>query len=168
MSGLTNEVAKYLEPTAESQSRDAAIVAQAKEIVGAETDSRKAALAIAQWVYENLDKADGVRGAATAVETLKAKRGDCTEHAALLTALARAVGIPARNTAGIVLVADRKARAGYHAWPELWLGEWVVLDAALGDFDVGPKYIWLRYDEPGEPDPSSMVRLMGKTKVVLK
>lgn len=162
-------ITKFLKPTSTSQSNDPKIVEKAKSIVGAEQDSRAAATALVQWVFKNLGKADGVRGTASAVETLNAGRGDCTEHAALTVALARAAGIPARNVTGIVLVPGKKTEAGYHAWPEFWLGEWVVLDPALGTFDVGPHYIWLGYDEPGEVHGTGrMARLIGRTKIAIK
>ncbi|MFO0554399.1 MAG: transglutaminase-like domain-containing protein [Polyangiaceae bacterium] len=166
MKDVPADVARFLKSSADSQSDDPAIVAKLKEIIGTETDSKKAAGKIAYWVFKNLTKADGVRGSASAVETLAAMRGDCTEHAALVVALARAAGIPARNTSGIVLIPGKKAIAGYHAWPELWLGDWVILDAALGNFDVGATYVFMAYDEPGEPEPAGMIRLVGRTKVV--
>jgi hypothetical protein len=162
------DVARFLAPTADSQSDDPGIVAKAKEIIGAERDSRAAAHAIVRWVYQTLEKRDGIRGTASAVETLASRRGDCTEHAALVVALARAVGIPARNTSGIVLVGGTPPRAGYHEWPELWLGEWVIMDAALGRYDVGPTYIWLEYDEPSEVSSHAMFRLIGKTRIKVK
>lgn len=166
--GLAPEVERFSHATAMSQSEDPAIAALSAKIVAGEKNSRKAALAIAKWVYANLEKADGVRGAATAVETLQAKRGDCTEHTALVVALARAAGIPARAAGGIVLFQDKDGpTAGYHAWPELWVGEWVVLDAALGAFDVSANYLFLDYDEPGEPASDAMLRLLGKTRIVV-
>jgi hypothetical protein len=171
LSTLPDELKRYLAPNANSQSDATEIVVLADKIVGKQKDSRKAARAIAEWVFRNLQKADGVRGQASALETLAAMRGDCTEHSALVVALARASGIPARVASGIVLVpADKpgdKPGAGYHAWPELWLGEWVVMDAALGVFDTGSDYIFFEYDEPGEADSNALMMLAGKTKIVL-
>jgi transglutaminase-like putative cysteine protease len=120
-------------------------------------------------VFQKLDKRDGARGAASAVETLKAKAGDCTEHTALTVALARAAGIPARAAGGIVLIPGPKSQAGYHAWPELWLGEWVVMDPALGELDTGPRYILLGYDEPGEArGEAKLVRLLGRAAIRMR
>ncbi|MBK6519922.1 MAG: hypothetical protein IPM79_33970 [Polyangiaceae bacterium] len=169
MKDLPADISKYLGPTAMSQSTDPEIVARAKEIVGAEGDSKLAARKIVAWVNKNLAKKDGTRGAASAVETMKSKHGDCTEHTALVVALARAAGIPARSASGIVLIPGTKIQGGYHAWPELWIGEWVVMDAALGTLDVGPSYLWLGYSEPGEPNKGSKLsRLVGRTKLVVK
>ena len=41
---------------------------------------------------------------ATAAEVARSREGDCTEHAVLLAALARARGIPARVAMGLVYV----------------------------------------------------------------
>jgi hypothetical protein len=163
------EFAGYLAPTPASQSDDPAIVALAREIAGDRRDSREVAAAITREVFFMLDKRDGVRGSATAVETLDARRGDCTEHAALTVALHRAAGIPARIASGMVIAElGGKTEAAYHAWTEVWLGEWVVMDAALGDLEVGANYIWFAYDEPGDPSgANSMSQLLGRTRVVL-
>ena len=166
LTALPADLQRYLASNANSQSDAPEIVELAAKVVGKQKDSRKAARAIAEWVYRNLQKADGVRGQASALETLAAMRGDCTEHSALVVALARASGIPARVASGIVLVPGEKPGAGYHAWPELWLGEWVVMDAALGVFDTGSDYIFFEYDEPGEADSNALMKLAGKTKIV--
>jgi hypothetical protein len=57
--------------------------------------------------------------------------GDCTEHAVLLAALARAVGRPARVAAGLLLVrADGQPQAFGHAWAEIHeAGRFVPVDA---------------------------------------
>jgi transglutaminase-like putative cysteine protease len=63
------------------------------------------------------------RGAAYAVEK---RVGDCTEFAALLAALCRANGIPARLSAGFAFGGHRWER---HAWTEVWLrGIWIPAD----------------------------------------
>lgn len=169
ISDLPPEVARFLGPTARSQSTEPAIIAKSKEIVSDEKDSDKAARKIVRWVYQKLEKRDGARGAASAVETLKANAGDCTEHTVLTIALARAAGIPARAAGGIVLIPGSKTEAGYHAWPELWVGEWVVMDPALGQLEAGPRYLFLGYDEPGEVrGEGKLVRLLGRTKLRIK
>lgn len=161
------EVRVHLDATAVSQSDDAAIVARAREIVGGQTDARVVAEAIVDWVHAHTEKRDGSRGAATAVETLTAGHGDCTEHTALAVALLRAAGLPARNAAGIVLVPGQKRdEAGYHAWVEVWLGDWVVMDPALGDTYVRPRYLLLGHEEPGLLDGGAeLSRLIGRTTI---
>jgi hypothetical protein len=41
-------------------------------------------------------------------------------------ALCRAAGIPAVTCAGVVYVDN--GIFGYHAWPAVWVGEWVAID----------------------------------------
>lgn len=167
--GVPDDVRKFLEPTTTSQSDHRAIVERARAIVDGTKDAREAARAITMWVHDNLGKRDGTRGAATAVETLEAGFGDCTEHAALTVALLRAAGMPARNVSGVVLVPGFfSADAGYHAWAEVWIGEWVAQDAALGSADVAAHYLHLGYDEPGMPSGSGgLSRMLGRTKITV-
>lgn len=78
-------------------------------------------------------------GYASALEALRRRSGDCTEFAVLLTAAARARGIPARIIIGLVY-ADRfsgkKDVFSPHAWVQAWDGErWTSYDAALDSFD---------------------------------
>ena len=54
--------------------------------------------------------------------------GDCNEHTVLFVALARALGLPARTAVGLVYL---DGSFYYHAWPEVWLGEWVAVDPDL-------------------------------------
>lgn len=57
--------------------------------------------------------------------------GDCSEHAVLLTALARAAGRPARVALGLLLVQQAGGVYAFgHAWSELYhAGRWVPVDA---------------------------------------
>src|SRR6201991_1224092 len=78
-------------------------------------------------------------GYASALETVTTRRGDCTEHAVLLTAIARAMGIPARVVTGIVY-AERMGGANRvfvpHAWTQAWInGRWISFDSAQRRFD---------------------------------
>jgi transglutaminase-like putative cysteine protease len=80
---------------------------------------------LAAWVYYNLEKRP-VLGIPDALTTLQTRRGDCNEHAALFTALARSVGIPTRVAAGVTL---HQGAFYYHAWNEVCLGDnWLSLD----------------------------------------
>jgi len=80
-------------------------------------------------------------GYASALEVAKNPEGDCTEHAVLLAALGRSVGIPTRVVDGL---AYTKHYAGVdhvfvpHAWAQAWVdGKWQSFDAALMGFDAG-------------------------------
>lgn len=75
------------------------------------------------------------RGFALASRVARDRAGDCTEHAVLLTALARSVGLRARVALGLAIVLDENGVQSYgHAWAELRERDrWVVADAALND-----------------------------------
>ena len=59
---------------------------------------------------------------ATAADVAQTREGDCTEHAVLLAALARAKDIPARVAIGLVYVESLKG-FGYHMWTELYVND---------------------------------------------
>jgi hypothetical protein len=71
------------------------------------------------------------RGWDAASRIARAGVGDCTEHAVLLTALARAAGRPARVALGLLVVrVDGEPLAFGHAWAELHDGgRWTPVDA---------------------------------------
>jgi transglutaminase-like putative cysteine protease len=73
------------------------------------------------------------RGYDIASIVAKRREGDCTEHAVLLAALARAFRFPARVVGGIVLLeAEGKILAFGHAWVEVHrAGRWQPADAAF-------------------------------------
>jgi hypothetical protein len=80
-------------------------------------------------------------GYASAREIVESREGDCTEHAVLLAALVRALGIPARVATGIAYAPQFGAQRNVfvpHAWVMAWIdGEWRGFDAALARFDAG-------------------------------
>jgi transglutaminase-like putative cysteine protease len=92
-------------------------------------------------------------------------QGDCNEHTVLFTALARAVGLPTRMAAGVVLV-DLHGEGPafyYHAWPEVWLGAWHALDPTLGQFPADATH--LRFVVGGLDQQVDILRLIGSLRV---
>lgn len=92
------------------------------------------AQAIYNWVKRHLNYSGYIaddRGAAYALDKLK---GDCTEHAYLTVALARANGIPARMVGGYEIANNTVLKASdYHNWAELYVdGAWRLLDTQKG------------------------------------
>ncbi len=167
---LDPEIARFLEPTAMAQSDNPAILSLAREIAGTEKDAMKVAEKIIAAVFHGITKEAGARGSATATEVLRNGSGDCTEHAVLVVALMRAAGIPARVIDGIVLAAneDGSGVAGYHAWAEIWLGQWVGVDGTVGETGTSARYLEFGIDEPGQlGSGGKMMRAIGKTKIEL-
>jgi transglutaminase-like putative cysteine protease len=134
------DLQEYLAPNATVQCDDPALRAKAKEIVGDETDAWLAAQKLVRWVHGNMAKVDHDPRPCTATECLAMMKGDCSEHATLLTALARAVGIPSRFVTGIVYLNDGYY---YHAWNELYINRWVSVDPTWGEYTVDAGHLAL-------------------------
>jgi len=77
-------------------------------------------------------------GYASASQALVAREGDCTEHALLLAAAGRALGMATRVASGVAYVERFGERSDVfvpHAWAQAWVdGHWRSYDAALGGF----------------------------------
>ncbi|MCG3179340.1 MAG: hypothetical protein BIFFINMI_01674 [Phycisphaerae bacterium] len=132
---LTDELKAYLQPTEEFDITDKAILDAAREAVEQATDPVARGRAICDWVDRRLTTKDLSVLSGTASEVLRARAGDCSEHAVLLVAMARASGIPARTVNGLVYVSGigrERQVLGFHAWAQLYLhGQWVDFDAAV-------------------------------------
>ncbi|HET7319948.1 MAG TPA: transglutaminase-like domain-containing protein, partial [Nitrospirota bacterium] len=153
------ELAGYLQPNALIQSDDKKIIDQTVKILAGEKNAREAAKKLNTWVYTVIDKKPVV-SIPSALEVLKQREGDCNEHTALYTALARAAGIPTRMAAGIVYLENGFY---YHAWPEVWLGAWVAVDPTFDQFPADATHI--RFVTGNLDRQSDIVRLVGKLKV---
>jgi transglutaminase-like putative cysteine protease len=141
------------------QSDHPRIRALARQIVAGETDAYKAAVRIKDWVYGHIAKEPTV-SIPNALEVLRTRKGDCNEHTVLFNALARAAGIPARTAVGVVYL---RGAFYYHAWSEVWLGEWVTLDSVLNQFPADVTHI--KFIE-GEIDRQiDILQLIGNLKI---
>jgi hypothetical protein len=80
-------------------------------------------------------------GYASALEVARKPEGDCTEHAVLLAALGRSLGIATRVVDGLAYApgfAGKDQVFVPHAWVQAWIdGRWQSYDAALPGFDAG-------------------------------
>lgn len=139
--------------------RDSAIVATARRIVGKETDALARVRLINRWVYDSLAKRTTI-GIPNAATVLRTRSGDCNEHAALFTALARADGIPTRIAAGLAYV---DGKFYYHAWPEVWLTDWVAVDPTFGQVPADAGH--LRFTIGGLSRQAELLRLIGTLKI---
>lgn len=157
---VTNPQMKpYLAPDLLIQSDDPAIIETARKIVGRESDSWKAAVRIARWVHREVEKSPTV-SVPSALEVLRTRKGDCNEHTVLFVALARAAGIPAEIAVGIVYLNDSFF---YHAWPRVWVGQWVSMDPTFGQEVADATHIELVHG--GLDRQSEIVRLIGRLRV---
>lgn len=153
---------RYLMPTPLEQSNTPQIVEVARKTVQNETNSWNAAKKINHWVYKNIEKRF-TPDFSNALQTLRAKRGDCGEHAVLAVALMRAAGIPARTVIGLAYWPGGNG-FGYHAWIEVYVGKWVQMDPAWGEDIVDPTHVALVYGGSLK-EIGVLHRAIGKTRI---
>jgi len=111
---------------------DPAILAAAVQWKGI-ADKRKLVKKVMLFVYDHITDKNYRHGTLSASETLKAKSGDCTEHAALAAALLKVLGMPVRNAYGLVL--SDEGRFFFHNWLEVHTGDgWVPADPTFAQF----------------------------------
>ncbi len=144
-----------LEPTRFVESDNEDIAAAAGKAIGGTDGAYAAAAKLEAFVNEHIDaKSFGV-GYASAAEVFRSKQGDCSEHAVLLAALCRSVGIPTEVVVGILYVDSPvygdKPLFGGHAWVRCYIdGQWVHFDATPPDgFDTGHIMLGVG-DKPGD------------------
>ncbi|NQT52799.1 transglutaminase domain-containing protein [bacterium] len=155
--------AAELRPSLQVQSADTRIKTLAAKIVGDETNAYKAAVKLRQWVYKNLKKV-GTAALSNAVETLVSGQGDCTEHTVLFVALARAEGIPARMTSGVTAIEGGEGLY-FHAWPEVWVGQWVAMDPTLGQDVADATHI--KFTQGAMEKQFAIVSFIGRLKAAV-
>jgi transglutaminase-like putative cysteine protease len=130
---------EYLNETTFIQSKAPQIAGLAREIIKDEKDPLVAARLIYDWVYKNIEKVPTIT-IPMATDVLRTKKGDCNEHTTLFTALARAAGIPAKIAVGLTY---KNSFFYYHAWPEIYAGQWIAVDPTLGQFPADAGHIRL-------------------------
>jgi hypothetical protein len=75
-------------------------------------------------------------------ELMDKKQGDCKSYALLVTNLARAAGVPAREVSGLLYIGDDQKAFGGHAWNEVVLGGvWVPVDASLRETEIDATHV---------------------------
>jgi hypothetical protein len=127
------------------QSDHPEIKAIAAAVAPDEKDERKLATALEQETQRRISTSDYSQAFSSAAEVIKSGVGDCTEHAVLLAALARARGIPARVAFGLVYTEESGRPAfGYHMWNELYVDDcWVGFDATRPRGGISGAYLKL-------------------------
>jgi hypothetical protein len=135
------EIQENLKATVSYPVNNARIQALARRAVGtARTDAEKVKRLV-RFVHRYIRPS--YRGKGTLVlSLLDTREGDCTAYAALLTALARAAGIPCREVSGLLYTGDEQKAFGGHAWNEVVLhGHWVPVDASCGETEIDATHI---------------------------
>jgi hypothetical protein len=148
-----------LEPEPLIQSDDERIIRRAREITSRRSQwqqrPKDVASQLTTGVHAMLEKSITF-SVPNAVQVLETLRGDCNEHTVLYVAMARALGLPARTAVGLVYV---NGAFFYHAWPEVWLDEWVAVDPTFGQYPADASHI--RFVIGGLAQQVEIVRLIG-------
>ncbi len=113
----------------------------AQALASAGDAPRVQAEALRRFVFTYISDKNLGTAFATASETARSSKGDCSEHGVLLAAMLRAAGIPSRVAVGVVYVdrfAGQRNVFGYHMWTQALLETdagpaWIDLDATLSD-----------------------------------
>jgi len=152
-------LARDLQPSLLVQSTAATLKKQASDIVGEERNGLQAVRKISSWVYQNLEKRPTL-SIPNALAVYEMRAGDCNEHSVLFAALARSVGIPTRIAAGLLYT---EGRFFYHAWNEVYLGEWIAVDPLMNQVPADPTHVRL---VTGELDRQvELVRALGRLSI---
>ncbi len=157
--GETKDFTPYLAPSPLIQSDDSTLRQQAMKIVGQGTNRVVAVQKLANWVHKNM-RQQFIISIPSAKDILKDPRGDCKVHSTLFAGLARSIGIPTKMDVGIVY-----ANGGffYHAWNEVWVGQWIPIDCTFGQTRVDATHIKLF---EGDLDQALLLtQYLGKMKV---
>ncbi|MEM3556185.1 MAG: transglutaminase-like domain-containing protein [Candidatus Micrarchaeia archaeon] len=124
-------------PTARVQSDDPEIKEMARLITANSSDDFERVAKLALWVNSHLAYDSSLAGSLKDAKwILKNRRGVCAEYSTLFVAFARSLGIPARFVSGMAYDEDKGEWIG-HAWAEVYLGEWVPVDATWNPPEVG-------------------------------
>ena len=154
-------LARWLQPEPLIQSRDPRIIAQSRLIVGGGRDRTpaRAAELLTHWVHANVRR-ELTTSVASAEKVLETRRGDCNEFATLYVALARAAGLPSRTVSGLIYL---NGRFYYHAWPEVYLGDWVAVDPTFDQYPADAAH--LRFAIGGLARQVDLFPLVGRLKL---
>lgn len=131
------ELASFLESDTWIQADDGDIRKQAEEIAGDAATVKEAASRLLEWTHTHISPTPTV-SIPSARQVLDVLKGDCNEFTVLYTALARSLGIATRMVTGLVY---RDERFFYHAWPEVYSGEWLPVDPTFGQMPADVTHI---------------------------
>ena len=132
---------KYLAATANCQVTNAQIKALAAKITSGKTTTYAKAVAIFNWVRDNIGYSFYYNTKKGAVGTLNAKTGNCVDTAHLVIALSRAAGLPAMYAHGSCRFTSGSVYG--HVWARIWVdGKWYAADATSSKNSLGVVNNW--------------------------
>lgn len=154
-----DERAAALRATPFIQSDAAEIKELSARITRSSGDDKGKVKAILQWMAENIQPFPSM-SVPSSLDVLRNKKGDCNEYTALFTALSRAAGIPTRMLAGLLYL---EGYFYYHAWPEVFLQDWIAVDPTLKQENADAAHIALLTGDM--KDQMQILQILGKIKI---
>jgi len=125
---IPSDLNQYLQSTTNCQVTDSRIKALAASITSGLSSSYDKAVAIFNWVRDNIGYSFYYNTKYGALGTLDAKTGNCVDTTHLLIALTRAVGIPAKYVH--VTATFTSGNTYGHVYANVWVnGKWYSADA---------------------------------------
>jgi hypothetical protein len=126
----------FLKSTLYVQSDLPALRAEAKRVIGTDTDCAVVARKLSEYVFRRMKPDPTISNIRVASDIWQDPRGVCRDYTLLYTSLARAVGLPTKQCLGLAYF--NGSFLG-HAWPEVWVGKdasgrdrWVALEPTWG------------------------------------
>jgi hypothetical protein len=157
------DLAPELQPEPLIQSDDPRIQNKAKELTAWRTswthDPKTVTRQLTRSIHHMLEK-EITFSVPSAIQVLESGQGDCNEHTVLFVAMARSLGLPARTAVGLVYV---DGAFYYHAWPEVWMGEWVATDPTFNQYPADAAHI--RFVVGGLAQQVEIIRLIGRLNI---
>jgi hypothetical protein len=155
--------AKYVAAAVAMPISDPEVIKIRDKVLGPERDPLKAADQLRRWVFTSLRKSMAANSD-SALDVLKTRAGDCTEHALLFTCLARSAGIPSRVVGGVVYAPGDRPMFAWHAWAEIHDGrQWVTVDPTWNQLYVDATHVKLSEGL----DNFAWVNLLGRMKFAI-
>jgi len=153
------------------QSDDPRVRRLAAEAVGERSDTWSRAVVLERFVHDYMTETGYTQAFSTAAEAAASRSGDCTEHAVLLAALARAQEIPARVAIGLVYARTARGEGfAYHMWNEIYVRDrWIPMDGTLGRGGTGGGHLKLTDSNLSGADALAaflpVVQVMGRLEI---
>jgi hypothetical protein len=153
--------------------KDPVLIQLADKAAGAAQSPEEIARNLCHFVHRHITEKNLATPFASAGEAARSQSGDCSEHAVLMTALARIKQIPARAVMGLVYTSaiGEYGAFGYHMWTQVWLdGRWVDMDPTFDEVQVNPSHIAIDFcdlaDDSLHQQVAQLIQFIGQLEIV--
>lgn len=153
--------------------KDEVLIQLADKAAGSAETPEAIAENLCHFVHRHITEKNLATPFASAGEAARSQSGDCSEHAVLMTALARIKQIPARAVMGLVYTSamGEYGAFGYHMWTQVWLeGRWVDMDPTFDEVRVNPSHIAIEFcdlaDNSLHQQVARLIQFIGQLEIV--